>query len=40
MADPGYHRQGAEKINAAAAELKQIELDLEQAYARWTSLES
>ncbi|HUR38950.1 MAG TPA: ATP-binding cassette domain-containing protein [Planctomycetota bacterium] len=40
MADPGYHRQGAEKINAAAAELKKIELDLEQAYARWTLLES
>jgi ATP-binding cassette subfamily F protein uup len=40
MADPGYHRQGAEKINAAAAELKQLELDLELAYARWTLLES
>ncbi|HZE99977.1 MAG TPA: ATP-binding cassette domain-containing protein [Planctomycetota bacterium] len=40
MAEPGYHRQGADRINAAAAELEQVGRDLEQAYARWGTLES
>jgi ATP-binding cassette subfamily F protein uup len=40
MADPAYHRQGADRINAAAAELEAIVRDLEDAYARWTSLDS
>jgi ATP-binding cassette subfamily F protein uup len=40
MADPAYHRQGADRISAANAELAKIVLDLEQAYARWSQLES
>ena len=40
MADPGWHRQGAEKISAVKGELDQIERDLEAAYARWGELEA
>ena len=40
MSDPGYHRLGADRINAAAVELDRILRDLEEAYSRWTSLES
>jgi ATP-binding cassette subfamily F protein uup len=40
MAAPGYHRQGADRINASAAELKGVEQELATAYARWETLES
>jgi ATP-binding cassette subfamily F protein uup len=40
MADPAYHRQGAEKIAANKQELAQVERDLEAAYARWGELEA
>jgi len=40
MADPGYHRQGAEKISAATAELERVVKDLDEAYARWGQLEA
>ena len=39
MADPGYHRQGAERISSAKAELEQVDRDLAAAYARWEALE-
>jgi ATP-binding cassette subfamily F protein uup len=39
MAAPGYHRQGAGRINAARSELEAIERDLAAAYARWGVLE-
>jgi ATP-binding cassette subfamily F protein uup len=39
MAEPGYHRQGAERINAATAELEKVGRDLEEAYRRWALLE-
>jgi hypothetical protein len=39
MAEPGYHRQGAERINAATAELEKVVRDLEEAYRRWALLE-
>jgi len=40
MADPAYHRQGADRISAANAELAKVVSDLEQAYARWGQLET
>jgi ATP-binding cassette subfamily F protein uup len=40
MADPAYHRQGADRISAANAELAKVVSDLEQAYARWGQLEA
>ncbi len=39
MAEPGWHRQGAERLSAATSELEQIERDLAAAYARWEALE-
>ena len=40
MADPAYHRQGADKIAANKQELGQVERDLEAAYARWGELDA
>ena len=40
MADPDYHRQGAQKISAARSELSAIERDLAASYARWEELEA
>jgi len=40
MADPAYHRQRADRISAANAELAKIVSDLEQAFARWGQLEA
>ena len=39
MADPGYHRQGADQIKAARTELERIEQELVAAYGRWEALE-
>jgi ABC transport system ATP-binding/permease protein len=39
MADPSYHRQGADRITGARSELQSIERDLAAAYARWSALE-
>jgi ABC transport system ATP-binding/permease protein len=38
MADPGWYRQGGERISAFQAELDQVERDLAAAYARWEAL--
>jgi ATP-binding cassette subfamily F protein uup len=40
MADPGWYKQGAERISAAQAELEEVERDLAAAYERWQALES
>ena len=40
MAEPDYHRQGAQKISAARGELEEIERDLAASYARWEELET
>jgi ABC transport system ATP-binding/permease protein len=39
MADPGYYRQGAERISSSQAELDRVEKDLAAAYVRWEALE-
>ena len=39
MADPGYHRQGADQIKAARSELELIQQELSAAYGRWEALE-
>ncbi len=40
MADPGYHRLGAERISAGRLELLAIERDLAAAYSRWEELDA
>jgi hypothetical protein len=40
MADPGYHRLGADRISASRLELETIERDLVAAYARWEELDA
>ena len=40
MGEPGYFQQGADKIAADAAQLKQAEEDLAAAFERWESLDS
>ncbi|MBI3857691.1 MAG: ATP-binding cassette domain-containing protein [Planctomycetes bacterium] len=40
MAEPDYHRQGAQKISAARSELSAIEQDLAASYARWEELDA
>ena len=39
MADPAWHRQGADKISAATQELDTVVAELERSYARWGVLE-
>jgi len=40
MADPEFYREGGEKISRAKARLEELELALEETYARWQELES
>ena len=38
MADPAFYREQGEAVAAAAARLRQLEPELETAYARWEEL--
>ncbi len=40
MAAPEFYREGGEKISRAKARLEELELALEETYARWQELES
>ncbi len=40
MADPGFYKQAGDKIAQATEKLKQLEAELESAYARWEELEA
>jgi ATP-binding cassette subfamily F protein uup len=40
MADPEFYKEGGEKISRAKARLDELELALEETYARWQELES
>ncbi|MBV8881219.1 MAG: ATP-binding cassette domain-containing protein [Planctomycetaceae bacterium] len=40
MADPAWHRQGADRITAATQELETVVRELERAYERWGLLEA
>lgn len=40
MADPEFYREGGEKISRAKSRQEELELALEETYARWQELES
>jgi ABC transport system ATP-binding/permease protein len=40
LADPGYFRERPDEARASTVRLRDIEIELEEAYARWSALES
>jgi len=39
MADPAFYQQDSDEIARSAARLKELDEELQQAYARWEELE-
>ncbi|MEM5789083.1 MAG: ATP-binding cassette domain-containing protein, partial [Syntrophobacteraceae bacterium] len=40
LSDPSFYRESAEEVAGAKARLKELELELEEAYGRWEALEA